>query len=168
MKKFWSLLNGLKSVWNNISTWVKEKTDWLAKAFDNSVFGSKTEFYSRNNIGISQVRGVTTRAEGGSIKSGSLAIVNENGNSEILGNFGGYTGVANNKMIIEAMQSALLQAFKQANIGNNGGTVVNNIEISKGGIFAGDDASIRNLANRLDKITNNSKRTIANTSFRMA
>lgn len=166
-----SIKSGIASAWSALKqsvidkfNWIKEKAKDIISKFD--IIGNIKAAVSSGG-GMTSARGVTTRASGGAIKSGSLALINENGNSEILGNFGGYTGVANNNMIIEAMQSALLQAFKQANIGNNGGNIINNIEISKGGIFAGDDSSIRNLANRLNAINNNSNRTIANRTFSM-
>ena len=166
-----SIKSGIASAWSGLKQsitdkfdWIKQKASGIANKFSSTISNATSRISSG---GVTSVRGVTTRASGGAIKSGSLALINENGNSEILGNFGGYTGVANNNMIIEAMQSALLQAFKQANIGNNGGNIINNIEISKGGIFAGDDSAIRNLANRLNAISNNSNRTIANKTFSM-
>ena len=56
------------------------------------------------NIKINSTRSIRGYADGGIIpKSGSLFLANENGNAELVGNFGGYSGVANQNMIIKAI-----------------------------------------------------------------
>lgn len=104
-------------------------------------------------------------ASGGIPNSGSLFMANENGNTELVGNFGGYSGVANQSMIIEAMQNAMVQAIRSAGGTGNGGTTVNNFNI---GNWLGDDASIRKLANRLNTVNAKSNSNIANVGFVMS
>lgn len=104
-------------------------------------------------------------ASGGIPTSGSLFMANENGNTELVGNFGGYTGVANQSMIIEAMQNAMVQAIRSAGGMGNGGTTVNNFNI---GNWLGDDASVRKLANRINTVNAKSNSNIANVGFVMS
>ena len=104
-------------------------------------------------------------ASGGIPNSGSIFMANENGNTELVGNFGGYTGVANQSMIIEAMQNAMVQAIRSAGGMGNGGTTVNNFNI---GNWLGDDASVRKLANRINTVNAKSNSNIANVGFVMS
>ena len=46
-------------------------------------------------------------------------MANENGNTELVGNFGGYSGVANQDMIITAIQNAMTNAMKNAGANNS-------------------------------------------------
>ncbi len=109
-------------------------------------------------------------ANGGAPKAGSLFYANESGNSELVGNFGGYTGVANQGMIIDAikqavgssMYSAMTEALKNVPISGN-----TNIELCKGGLFVGDNSSMRKLAGILNNINTSTRSNIANTGFRM-
>lgn len=109
-------------------------------------------------------------ANGGAPKAGSLFYANESGNSELVGNFGGYTGVANQGMIIDAikqavgssMYSAMTEALKNVPISGN-----TNIEVCKGGLFVGDNNSIRKLAGILNNANTSTRSNIANTGFRM-
>lgn len=109
-------------------------------------------------------------ANGGAPKAGSLFYANESGNSELVGNFGGYTGVANQGMIIDAikqavgssMYSAMTEALKNVPISGN-----TNIEVCKGGLLVGDNSSIRKLASILNNANTSTRSNIANTGFRM-
>nr|DAG15970.1 MAG TPA: hypothetical protein [Caudoviricetes sp.] len=109
-------------------------------------------------------------ANGGAPKAGSLFYANESGNSELVGNFGGYTGVANQGMIIDAikqavgssMYSAMTEALKNVPISGN-----TNIEVCKGGLFVGDNSSMRKLASILNNTNTSTRSNIANTGFRM-
>ena len=104
-------------------------------------------------------------ANGGVPSSGSIFFANENGNTELVGNFGGYTGVANQSMIIEAMQNAMVQAIRSAGGMGNGGTTNNYFQI---GNWLGDDASVRKLANRINTVNAKSNSNIANVGFVMS
>lgn len=118
---------------------------------------------SNNNIKWwnTSVKSVKGFANGGVPKSGSIFYANENGNIELAGNFGGYSGVANQDMIIKSMQDAIegsmYKAIKAAIGNNNSNTVVNNFEICNGGMFVGNEASFNSLANKLTNriISNN-------------
>ena len=104
-------------------------------------------------------------ASGGVPSTGSIFMANENGNAELVGNFGGYTGVANQDMIIKAMQNAMVQAIKSAGGFGQSGSVVNNYNI---GTMIGDDSSYRQLARKLNTINERSNSNIANVGFVMS
>ena len=141
----------------------------IANGFENKL---KTQY--GNNVNIKFNNGIKTiglntfyaNANGGVPKSGSLFLANENGNSELVGNFGGYTGVANQGMIMQAMENAIARGMSRANTGNGktGNTI---IEVCKGGMFVGDNTSIRKLANILNSTNIKTNNTIANSAFSM-
>lgn len=113
-----------------------------------------------------KVRTLGMRANGGTVSSGSLFMANENGNTELVGNFGGYTGVANQDMIITAMQNAMTNAMKNA--GANNGAVNNyNFDICKSGMFVGDESAVRKLANMINNTNVSNRSNIANVGFSM-
>lgn len=122
---------------------------------------------NNTDTSVKKVRNFYGHANGGIPSTGSLFLANENGNAELVGNFGGYTGVANNDMIMKAMSSAVYDAVTAALKNNStGGSTV--IEVCKGGVFVGDDAAIRQLANKINNINLVSRNTIANTGFVMS
>lgn len=117
-----------------------------------------------------KVRTLGMRANGGTVSSGSLFMANENGNTELVGNFGGYTGVANQDMIITAMKGAIGNSVYDAIIragGNSGAGTVNNFEICKSGMFVGDDSTVRKLANMINSTNISNRNNIANVGFSM-
>lgn len=68
-------------------------------------------------------------AGGGFVNSGEIFVARENGLTELVGNFGGKTGVANNDQIISGIKQAAYEGFLAAieqtgNIKNSGVTVV--------------------------------------------
>jgi len=99
-------------------------------------------------------------ANGGVPKSGSLFFANENGNTELVGNFGGYSGVANQDMIIQAIKEAAVQNS------NGTGTVINN-NFNIGNML-GTDADFRKLVNKVTQVQRQQNHNIANGSFVMA
>ena len=109
--------------------------------------------------------GLNGFAGGGTPKSGSLFYANENGKSELVGNFGGYTGVANQGMILQAMEAAVSSGMVKAMKNNNNSNIT--VEVCKGGMFVGDNSSIRKLAAIINNTNNNSNYNIANTKFSM-
>lgn len=98
-------------------------------------------------------------ANGGVPKSGSLFFANENGNPELVGNFGGYTGVANQDMIIQAIKEAAVQNS------NGTGTVINN-NFNIGNML-GTDADFRKLVSKVTQVQRQQNYNIANGSFAM-
>lgn len=114
------------------------------------------------------VKGFRGYANGGMPKTGSLFMANENGDTELVGNFGGYPGVANQGMIIKAMESAMYNAVTQALRANNNNSGQTTIEVCKGGVFVGDQSGIRKLANMLNNTNSTSRTNIANTGFSMS
>jgi len=114
------------------------------------------------------VKGFRGYANGGMPKTGSIFMANENGDTELVGNFGGYPGVANQGMIIKAMESAMYNAVTQALRANNNNSGQTTIEVCKGGVFVGDQSGIRKLANMLNNTNSTSRTNIANTGFSMS
>ena len=62
-----------------------------------------------------------------------------------------------------AVYNAVTQALK-TNTGNGGNTT---IEVCKGGVFVGDEAGIRKLANQLNNVNSTGRTNIANVGFSM-
>ena len=116
---------------------------------------------------IKSTRSISGYANGGIPKSGSLFFANENGNSELIGNFGGYSGVANNQMIMSSIQNGVYQAVKKALAESNGSSQTNNITVAPDGLFIGDEASIRKLATLINNANRKSNQNIANTGYVM-
>ena len=58
--------------------------------------------------------GVTAKASGGYVNSGQMFIARENGLPELIGNFGGRSGVMNNEQIIEAVSQGVYNAVSSA------------------------------------------------------
>lgn len=142
-------------------------TEKLQKAFE----GIKpiNSYTNNSNTGVKKVKSFFGKANGGVPSKGSIFMANENGMPELVSNFGGYTGVANQEMILKAMErsigssvyEAVSEAFKQ----NNGSGNKTTIEVCRQGMFVGDDNAIRKLAQKLDNALTTSKGNISNTSF---
>lgn len=120
-----------------------------------------------NGTKTTNVKGFKGYANGGLPSTGSLFMANEDGNTELVGNFGGYTGVANQSMIISAMESAVYNAVTQALKANSGNGGQTTIEVCKGGVFVGDEAGIRKLANQINNVNATGRTNIANVGFSM-
>lgn len=118
-------------------------------------------------VGIPSVRNIFGFANGGAPKSGQMFIAREDGMPELVGNFGGYSGVANNDMIVRAMHDAIYDGMRAAGAGSttygrNGGTV----NFNNYGYFGGDRASFRQFAEMINNANKSSDSNIANRSFR--
>ncbi|MEE3417911.1 MAG: hypothetical protein VZQ62_01060 [Methanosphaera sp.] len=98
-------------------------------------------------------------ANGGVPKSGSLFFANENGNPELVGNFGGYSGVANQDMIIQAIKEAAVQ-----NSNGSGIVINNNFNI---GYMLGTKADFRDFVNKITQVQKQQSYNIANGNFIM-
>lgn len=173
-----SFANDFKNQFRSIYTTVSQICAGLSSRISN-LFSRVGQLVSRSNQLNNWASSVTSKtsgwspiklkgfgyANGGVPSSGSIFFANENGNTELVGNFGGYSGVANQSMIIEAMQNAMVQAIRSAGGMGNGGTTVNNFNI---GNWLGDDASVRKLANRINTVNAKSNSNIANVGFVMS
>ena len=118
-------------------------------------------------VGIPSIRNIFGFANGGAPKSGQMFIAREDGMPELVGNFGGYSGVANNDMIVRAMHDAIYDGMRAAGAGSttyggNGGTV----NFNNYGYFGGDRASFRQFAEMINNANKSSDSNIANRSFR--
>lgn len=171
--KFENMGTTIKSSCDTAKSGISGLIDKLKELLNSTDFGKTAN--SIINLGSSLMTGKKTKevkkllgfANGGLPSSGSLFMANENGNTELVGNFGGYAGVANQGMIISAMESAVYNAVTQAlktNTGNGGNTT---IEVCKGGVFVGDEAGIRKLANQLNNVNSTGRTNIANVGFSM-
>ena len=137
----------------------------LANLQSNFFGGGLVRSFGENVIGPMIGEKIYGHANGGVPSSGSLFYANENGNTELVGNFGGYTGVANQDMIIKAMQGAMVQAIRSA--GGFNSNQKGNITINVGN-WLGDEAGIRKLANKINSVNVKSNSNIANVSFSMS
>lgn len=161
-----SALNGIKSTFESVKTLFAEQ---ITAKF-NAVFSANTNVNTSN---IKWTTGTKTNglnsfyahANGGVPKSGSLFMANENGDSELVGNFGGYAGVANQNMIMQAMENAIARGMSKAGVNNNSGNMIFNI--CQGGMFVGDQSSVRKLANIINSTNSAANKTIANSAFSM-
>lgn len=120
-----------------------------------------------NVVGIPSVRSIFGYANGGMPRSGQMFIAREDGMPELVGSFGGYSGVANNDMIIKAMREAIYDGTRAANASggtnsNSGGTV----NFNNYGYFGGDQASFRKFAAMINNANRSSNSNIANKTFR--
>lgn len=162
---------------NNALESIKTTFETVKSAFAEQITAKFSAMFNANtNVNTSNIKwtnglkttGLNTfygHTNGGVPKSGSLFLANENGNSEIVGNFGGYTGVANQNMIIQAMENAVARGIAKAGTNNNSGNMVFNI--CQGGMFVGDQSSVRKLANMINSTNNVTNKTIANSAFSM-
>lgn len=136
-KDFWK--NALKGMVDGASdrlTELKNKfSNWTAKIktphFDWSTDGGKEATGTVKKIlealniptKIPKLK-VNWYEQGGYPDSASLFWANENGIPEMVGRIGNRTAVANNDQITTSITNALISAFGDMNMGNNGTTVV--------------------------------------------
>lgn len=144
----------LSNAWNEITTTVS--TGWS---------------YVTGNTRATTGRKITSHAVGGSIAGGQLFIANENGNAELIGNIdgSGKTNVANNNMIMQAMESGIFEAVynAMAEVMNQRGTVGNsgNTTIKIDGFGLIDASTLRELARILAPYLRSNDINIADTKF---
>lgn len=161
-----SALESVKNTFNSVKSAFAEQITAKFSAMFNTNAGIDTSKINwSNGIKTSGLNTFYGHANGGTPKSGSLFFANENGNSELVGNFGGYAGVANQNMIIQAMENAVARGMAKAGTNNNSGNMVFNI--CQGGMFVGDQSSVRKLANMINSTNNVTNKTIANSAFSM-
>lgn len=67
---------------------------------------------------------------GGFPDTGSLFMARENGITELVGNFGGRTGVANNQQIIDGIRQAAYEGFKMAMAEQRGVSSATNVNVT--------------------------------------
>ena len=129
MNKLW---DGMKAIWTNISNWLGDVVNAVGEAWDKVVSGAKNLFSKAKDDAeekeekesssgpgsskeyVSSGPGVKGHATGGFPKSGSLFVANENGNPEMVGNWGGKAAVANNMQITAGITSAVQSGMRSA------------------------------------------------------
>ena len=128
MDKFW---DGMKGVWNDITDWLGGIARAVGDAFDKVIDGAKNVFSKakddaeekeeKDSSGPGSTKGhvnsgpgVKGHATGGFPTSGSLFVANENGNPEMVGNWGGKAAVANNMQITEGITRAVQYGMRSA------------------------------------------------------
>ncbi len=128
MDKFW---DGMKGLWNDITDWLGGIARAVGDAFDKVIDGAKNVFSKakddaeekeeKDSSGpgstkghVSSGPGVKGHATGGFPTSGSLFVANENGNPEMVGNWGGKAAVANNMQITEGITRAVQYGMRSA------------------------------------------------------
>lgn len=155
---FNSVGNMISSTWNKVTSFGGSKINVSAQGTPQKSKGFK-------------IPKITMRASGGSVKSGGLFVANENGQPELVGNFGkGGTSVANNDMIINAMKSAVYESTYNAlaeTLGqmNTQGKGETHIHIGESGLNVFDESTLRELGRRISPVLLGNNVNIANTSF---
>jgi len=107
------------------------------------------------------------RANGGTVQSGQLFVARENGMPELVGSFGGTTGVANNGQIVDALTSgvhnALVAFYNQRDNQRGTQTAVPQININGFGLI--DRDTLNKLAQILSPYLQSNKLNYANVGF---
>ena len=85
--------------------------------------GSGFEF--KNGGFVMANGGIIPRFDGGGINTAQLFIANENGSSELIGNIGNRTAVANQGQMVEAMAQGVYMAMSDVMSSSNNNTEVN-------------------------------------------
>lgn len=130
MNNFW---DGMKGVWTDITSWLGEIADTVGRAFTSVIDGAKNlvkktkdddeeKEDKKGSSGPGSSKGYVSggpgdikgHATGGFPASGSLFIANENGNPEMVGNWGGKAAVANNMQITEGITRAVQYGMRSA------------------------------------------------------
>ncbi len=128
MNKLW---DGMQEVWKSITNWLDGVVKAVGEAWDKVVSGAKNLFSKakddaeeeeeKDSSGpgssgghVNSGPGVKGHATGGFPTSGSLFVANENGNPEMVGNWGGKAAVANNMQITEGITRAVQYGMRSA------------------------------------------------------
>ena len=170
MDKLWS---GMKEVWGNITDWLGGIARAVGEAFDKVIDGAKNAFSKakddaeekeeKDSSGpgsskgyVSSEPGVKGHATGGFPTSGSLFVANENGNPEMVGNWGGKAAVANNMQITEGITRAVQYGMRSAiaPLTSSISAMVNNATpqlslIGTTGRSTGTTDQVQNMANQV-------------------
>lgn len=170
MDKFW---DGMKGVWNDITDWLGGIARAVGDAFDKVIDGAKNVFSKakddaeekeeKDSSGPGSTKGhvnsgpgVKGHATGGFPTSGSLFVANENGNPEMVGNWGGKAAVANNMQITEGITRAVQYGMRSAiaPLASSISAIVNNATpqlslIGTTGRSTGTADQVQNMANQV-------------------
>lgn len=130
VRSFTKFLDSSKEVFikigNAIYDFIQKPIEYITGLWNNFtslITGKEIEIQAKTQVANatrSAGRYVKGNATGGFPKSGEMFIANENGNAELIGNFGGgQTGVANNIQIIEGIKQGVLEALRESNSNNN-------------------------------------------------
>jgi phage-related protein len=133
MNKFW---DGMQEIWRSITGWLSGVAAEVGKTFNSVIDGAKNLFNKakddaeekedkkdkKGSSGPGSSKGYVSggpgdikgHATGGFPASGSLFVANENGNPEMVGNWGGKAAVANNMQITEGITRAVQYGMRSA------------------------------------------------------
>ena len=128
MNKLW---DGMKAIWTDIANWLDGVVRAVGEAWDKVIDGAKSLFKRAKDDAeeedeedssgpgsskghVNSGPGVKGHATGGFPTSGSLFVANENGNPEMVGNWGGKAAVANNMQITEGITRAVQYGMRSA------------------------------------------------------
>lgn len=133
MNNFW---DGMQEIWRSITGWLSGVAAEVGKTFNSVIDGAKNLFNKakddaeekedkkdrKGSSGPGSSKGYVSggpgdikgHATGGFPASGSLFVANENGNPEMVGNWGGKAAVANNMQITEGITRAVQYGMKSA------------------------------------------------------
>ena len=125
MTKLW---DGLKDIWKDIADWLGGIADFVGGVWSGIVDGAKSMFSSAKEDAESSESdsggggggyvdsgpGAKGHASGGFPASGQMFVANEDGNPEMVGNWGGKAAVANNMQITEGITRAVQYGMRSA------------------------------------------------------
>ena len=137
---FVRILNGICNGFKSFIDWIIDCLNWSIEWLNDII-----EFFGGDRIGIPKTDSwgwkkdpIPYFAEGGLPDKGSLFVANEAG-PELVGNIGGVSAVANNKMIVDAIEEASYRGFTRALAGAGG----NNVNLVIDGSAINDSAFVR-------------------------
>ncbi|MGC6177005.1 phage tail protein [Lacrimispora sp. 38-1] len=168
-----NFLSGMQEVWKDITSWLGDIAGEVGKAFNTVIDGAKNlinkakddaeEKEEKDSSGPGSTKGhvnsgpgVKGHATGGFPTSGSLFVANENGNPEMVGNWGGKAAVANNMQITEGITRAVQYGMRSAiaPLTSSISAIVNNATpqlslIGTTGSSAGTADQVQNMASQV-------------------
>ncbi|MGL4754257.1 MAG: hypothetical protein ACRCXB_17940 [Aeromonadaceae bacterium] len=127
-----------KSVFDTMASVIKAPVNGILKMINGMISGINQAIRALNSFSITvpdwipviggnkfgfnlkTIGSIPYLANGGIPKQGQMFVANEAG-PELVGNFGGRTGVVNNGQILQSMENAIVRAFSNA---NQGGTTI--------------------------------------------
>ena len=106
--------------------WVIKNISDLLGGMGNKVVDIAVNAIPKANGGFVMANGgIIPRFDGGGINTAQLFIANENGSSELIGNIGNRTAVANQGQMVEAMAQGVYMAMSDVMSSSNNNTEVN-------------------------------------------
>ncbi len=119
MNNFW---NGMRSVWSEIVSWLDGICDTVGNVFDTEISKAKNKVKKAQKESdeesgddgeyVNSGPGVKGHSTGGFPESGSMYIAHEDGESELIGSWGGKAAVANNMQITEGITRAVQNGMR--------------------------------------------------------